>query len=396
MSSCASAPPVNGPILSGLTDDFTAIADRAVHGRRRRRRRTRIGAPRASTRSAWSGPRCSRAPRRQSIFALNLAQSFDGLPGGSRAVRRAGAEPHLCRRRRQHRLPDARQAPDPRRGRRLDAAAGLGFDLRLAGLHPLRGAAVLLNPADGYIVTANNAIVSEDYPYLLTRDWDYGWRAARVRRPPRSARSAMGKLTADDMRDIQADNEFCDGQASWPRRIRRRLDRPPGTGCRARPAALVGRAERPPNPMPRPTRTCCGTSSSQDLFVRGREDPAPVIGQGRLFLVVEQLLETPDSAWWTNAELGVDGQHEMLEHAAYAALRPTRRAAGRQPVAVELGLAARAVADQRHVRPVGHRADRDALQPRAVSGRRRLIGRERDGMGHRRAASRRSPFRRCA
>jgi penicillin amidase len=57
----------------------------------------------------------------------------------------------------------------------------------------------------------------------------------------------------------------------------------------------------------------------QDLFVRGRETPAPTIGQGRLFLVVDDLLSDPRSTWWTNEELGVTSQEEMLAYAASAA-----------------------------------------------------------------------------
>jgi penicillin amidase len=36
------------------------------------------------------------------------------------------------------------------------------------------------NPPEGYIVTANNAVVGRDYPYLLTVDWDPGYRARRI------------------------------------------------------------------------------------------------------------------------------------------------------------------------------------------------------------------------
>ena len=38
----------------------------------------------------------------------------------------------------------------------------------------------VLNPESGYIVTANNAVISEDYEYLITKDWDYGYRAKRI------------------------------------------------------------------------------------------------------------------------------------------------------------------------------------------------------------------------
>jgi penicillin amidase len=36
------------------------------------------------------------------------------------------------------------------------------------------------NPEEGYIVTANNAVVGPDYPYLLTMDWAAGYRAQRI------------------------------------------------------------------------------------------------------------------------------------------------------------------------------------------------------------------------
>jgi penicillin amidase len=37
-----------------------------------------------------------------------------------------------------------------------------------------------LNPVEGYIASVNNQIVGNDYPYFITLDWDYGFRANRV------------------------------------------------------------------------------------------------------------------------------------------------------------------------------------------------------------------------
>ena len=37
-----------------------------------------------------------------------------------------------------------------------------------------------LNPASGFIVTANNAVVGADYPYQMADIWDYGFRAQRI------------------------------------------------------------------------------------------------------------------------------------------------------------------------------------------------------------------------
>ncbi|MEJ2599158.1 MAG: penicillin acylase family protein, partial [Anaerolineales bacterium] len=36
------------------------------------------------------------------------------------------------------------------------------------------------NPPQGFIATANNAVVGPDYPHLITKDWDYGFRAERI------------------------------------------------------------------------------------------------------------------------------------------------------------------------------------------------------------------------
>ena len=36
------------------------------------------------------------------------------------------------------------------------------------------------NPPEGYIVTANNAVVGPEYPYTLSREWDYGYRAQSI------------------------------------------------------------------------------------------------------------------------------------------------------------------------------------------------------------------------
>jgi penicillin amidase len=36
------------------------------------------------------------------------------------------------------------------------------------------------NPEEGYIATANNAVVSEDFPYFISRDWAPGYRARRI------------------------------------------------------------------------------------------------------------------------------------------------------------------------------------------------------------------------
>ncbi|MEM7713775.1 MAG: penicillin acylase family protein [Cyanobacteria bacterium P01_A01_bin.68] len=59
------------------------------------------------------------------------------------------------------------------------------------------------NPQQGYIVTANNAVVDESYPYVITKDWVRGYRAKRIDEIISNTKSP---LSLADIELIQADN----------------------------------------------------------------------------------------------------------------------------------------------------------------------------------------------
>ncbi len=61
----------------------------------------------------------------------------------------------------------------------------------------------VLNPSDGYIVTANNAVVGSSYPYFISDQWDYGFRAARIVQMIQNAPSA---IDAAYVQKMQGDN----------------------------------------------------------------------------------------------------------------------------------------------------------------------------------------------
>ncbi|MER6351310.1 penicillin acylase family protein [Streptomyces sp. NPDC001634] len=63
------------------------------------------------------------------------------------------------------------------------------------------------NPKRGYIVTANQAVIDKDkYPYTLTTDWGYGTRSQRITDLIESKIKGGGKISTDDMRQMQLDN----------------------------------------------------------------------------------------------------------------------------------------------------------------------------------------------
>jgi penicillin G amidase len=63
----------------------------------------------------------------------------------------------------------------------------------------------VLDPSDGMVVTANQAVAKQNYPYYIGDSYDAGYRADRIRR----LLTAHGKLTVDDMARIQLD-DYCE------------------------------------------------------------------------------------------------------------------------------------------------------------------------------------------
>ena len=59
----------------------------------------------------------------------------------------------------------------------------------------------LFNPPQGFIVTANNAIVDNKYPYWITGDWERGYRARRITQ----LIEGKDKWGVQDMREIHGD-----------------------------------------------------------------------------------------------------------------------------------------------------------------------------------------------
>ncbi|GHH07856.1 penicillin acylase family protein [Streptomyces lanatus] len=65
------------------------------------------------------------------------------------------------------------------------------------------------NPKRGYIVTANQAVIDKaktDYPFTLTTDWGYGARSQRITDLIQSKIDDGGKISTEDMRQMQLDN----------------------------------------------------------------------------------------------------------------------------------------------------------------------------------------------
>jgi penicillin G amidase len=70
-----------------------------------------------------------------------------------------------------------------------------------AGLIPFEGMPHQADPASGLIVTANNRLAPNDYPYPLSGTWSGGYRARRIRQ----RLEALSQVTAEACQELQQD-----------------------------------------------------------------------------------------------------------------------------------------------------------------------------------------------
>ena len=78
---------------------------------------------------------------------------------------------------------------------------------------PFEELPMAFNPPEGYIATANNAIVGPGYPHLITVDWNYGYRARRI---VDMIEGAPGPIDFEFIQGMQADNMDLNAQTLAP------------------------------------------------------------------------------------------------------------------------------------------------------------------------------------
>ena len=234
----------------------------------------------------------------------------------------------------------------------------------------------VLNPDSGYIVTANNPADGPDGP-LLTEDWDYGYRAAGIDRLIRERIADGGKLTADDLAEMQLDTADANAATFLPLIAELDLD-----GDAARGAALLdgwnGRADV--DSAEAAYFAVFWRSLLDDMFASLPEPTRPQ-GGDRWYNVVGTLLGQPDSPWWSTTASGATGRDAVIAEALAAAWLEASELMGDDPETWRWGKLHTLTLTNQSFGESGIGPDRVALQPRALRARRRLVDRERHRLG---------------
>ena len=155
----------------------------------------------------------------------------------------------------------------------------------------------IYNPPTGTIVTANNAAIGPQYPYLLTDDWDYGYRAARISTLLQAATAGARKADVATLAAIQRDSYSTIAATLVPQLQQSVSDLDEQT---ARAFALFDGWDFQASP---------GSAAAAyfNAFWRNLQDPlyndelgadARSDGSDRWWYVTSLLWDDPEDAWW--------------------------------------------------------------------------------------------------
>jgi penicillin amidase len=183
------------------------------------------------------------------------------------------------------------------------------------GYIPFEQLPSVLDPPSGIIVTANNAVISPDYPYVLTSDSAYGYRSARIS----DLLAEREELGVDDMVDIQNDTYNANAARLTPYLLDVTLASP---YQRSGQRVLRGwDFSQPADSAPAAYFNVVWRNLLELTFEDQLPDEVRPDGGERWFRVVELLMAQPRNEWWDDAETDTvtENRDDMLAQAMIAA-----------------------------------------------------------------------------
>jgi penicillin amidase len=163
------------------------------------------------------------------------------------------------------------------------------------GLIPFEELPWQLDPAEGTIVTANNAAVDAGYPYHVASDWDPGYRAERIG-DQLLARGEDG-LSFDDMTELQLDTALPRAQDAVTWLLSAAPSTDDGRVVLERILEWDGRCEVD-------SLGCAAWSMFEYHLHRALFDDElgtlarDYVGSGPAWVFVNQLVDEPEASWW--------------------------------------------------------------------------------------------------
>ena len=156
-----------------------------------------------------------------------------------------------------------------------------------------------LNPAEGFVVSANQAVTGPEDPLVLTTDWDHGYRSQRIRRLLEARIAEGAQLDARSLQDVQTDTRNPMGPVLVPY-----LMRPLMTSeyyADGQRLLLDWDFTQPPDSAAAAYFETVWRSLLRLTFHDELPESLWPDGGQRWVAVVSNLLRQPDSQWWDDS-----------------------------------------------------------------------------------------------
>jgi penicillin G amidase len=191
---------------------------------------------------------------------------------------------------------------------------GWNDDYAWTGYIPFEELPQSFNPPEGYIVTANNAVVDEDYPYFISRDWDRGFRARRIvdmiEGHPRPIDVAFFQQMHGDNKDLNAENLV-------PIIMQLHLDDERLESARRNLEGWDYQAHMDSGPAA--LFQVFWKNLLELAFSSKLPESHPATGSAIWIDLARRMLEQPDSPWWDNPHTSEREDRDQIFHQAFAA-----------------------------------------------------------------------------
>lgn len=175
-------------------------------------------------------------------------------------------------------------------------APGWTDEYEWTGYIPFEELAYSFNPPQGYLATANNAVVGPEYPYLISLDWDRGYRAQRIV----EMIEAQDKISIEYIQAMQGDNKSLIAPVVLPYLFA--LGPADAANLQAALASLRGwDYQAHMDSQPAAIFHAFWAALVKDLFYDQLSEELWPGGGDDQWLAVSNLLTQPENAWWDDA-----------------------------------------------------------------------------------------------
>jgi penicillin G amidase len=224
--------------------------------------------------------------------------------------------------------------------------AGWNSSWDWAGYIPFDELPRVLNPDEGIVVAANQAVTGPGYPYLLTRDFDYGYRSQRIRTVLEGWIADGHDISAEDMTTLQLDTYNSFAATLVPVLLATSLDDgtsvPPEARAFTREAVELLRDWDYREDADSAAAAYYNAVWSNLLRLTFADEPRGAVqaeGGGRWFEVVGALLQDPESSFWDHkgTPTVVEQRDQIIGQALYEARLELTAHLGKDPASWQWG-----------------------------------------------------------